>query len=70
MSNSNGHRDDNPIWTRADFHRAQPPEFLPRPMIDAFPKTKARLESQRSEPSIWTALRGQGEGAQRSLMAA
>jgi uncharacterized protein (DUF4415 family) len=45
------HDDDNPIWTAEDFARAKGPESLPPAVLDAFPKTAARLRGAQKAPT-------------------
>ena len=41
-------QDDNPVWTRQDFARANGPEHLPPEMLAAFPNTIARLAREQA----------------------
>jgi len=41
--------DDNPLWTAADFARANGPESLPPHVLAAFPNTLARLTREKEE---------------------
>ena len=52
--------DENPEWTEADFARARGPESLPREVLAAFPRTRAR-GPQKAPTKRAVSLRLSGE---------
>ena len=56
MSGNAEKLDDNPIWTRADFAKAQGPEMLPPHMLAAFPRTAARLRPVSGQPPSFSMI--------------
>ena len=73
---------DNPEWTKEDFAKAKGPQSLPPEVLEAFPRTAAKVRgrprldapkvavSLRLDPDVLDYFKGTGQGWQARLNAA